>query len=81
MSDDRKNFEFSQPRNDSGDAKTWYPESGSRQRVDGWEAYKNWLNRVKEDKGRRSRMDRSLYTWKGYKDWAEKIKQCWDKDE
>ncbi len=82
MSDDRKLFDYSGTLSDQGDRKSWRPEATSaHRRVDGWEAYKNWLSRVKEEKGPRSRVDRSLYTWKGYKDWTEKVKQNWDNEE
>ena len=82
MSDDGKHDDYSGRGRRENHAKPLRPGAvAANRRVDGWEAYRNWLTRVREDKGRRSRVDRSLYTWKGYKDWTEKIKQNWDSED
>jgi hypothetical protein len=48
---------------------------------EGWEAYSNWLDRVRQQPGRSSRqavIAKALYSLSSYKNWAEKARDAFD---
>ena len=50
--------------------------------TDGWDAYNNWLDRVRPKPGAPSRQDviaKALYSVASYKNWADKAKDAFDK--
>jgi hypothetical protein len=52
--------------------------------ADGWEAYNNWLDRVRQKPGAPSRqavIAKALYSVSSYKNWADKAKDAFDKGE
>jgi hypothetical protein len=52
--------------------------------ADGWEAYNNWLDRVRQKPGAPSRqavIAKALYSVSSYKSWADKAKDAFDKGE
>jgi hypothetical protein len=51
--------------------------------TDGWEAYNDWLGRVRPKPGATSRqavIAKALYSVSSYKNWADKAKDAFDKD-
>jgi hypothetical protein len=49
-----------------------------RGKVDGWEAYSSWLNRIQKTGGRHAAITRNLYSWNNYKSWADKVRHSWE---
>ena len=52
--------------------------------ADGWEAYNNWLDRVRQKPGAPSLqavIAKALYSVSSYKSWADKAKDAFDKGE
>ena len=52
--------------------------------TDGWEAYNNWLDRVRQKPSAPSRqavIAKALYSVSSYKNWADKAKDAFDKGE
>lgn len=50
--------------------------------ADGWDAYNDWLERVRVQQGRISRqavVAKSLYSVSSYKTWADKARDAFDK--
>jgi hypothetical protein len=50
--------------------------------ADGWDAYNDWLGRVRAQQGRISRqavVAKSLYSVSSYKTWADKARDAFDK--
>jgi hypothetical protein len=50
--------------------------------ADGWDAYNDWLGRVRVQQGRISRqavVSKSLYSIASYKTWADKARGAFDK--
>ena len=50
--------------------------------TDGWDAYNNWLDRVRPKPGAPSRqavIAKALYSVSSYKNWADKAKDAFDK--
>jgi hypothetical protein len=48
---------------------------------EGWEAYSNWLDRVRQQPGRTSRqavIAKALYSVSSYKSWADKARGAFD---
>jgi hypothetical protein len=48
---------------------------------EGWEAYSNWLDRVRQQPGRVSRqavIAKALYSVSSYKNWADKARGAFD---
>lgn len=48
---------------------------------EGWEAYANWLDRVRQQPGRTSRqavIAKALYSVSSYKNWADKARGAFD---
>ena len=48
---------------------------------EGWEAYGNWLDRVRQQPGRTSRqavIAKALYSVSSYKNWADKARGAFD---
>jgi len=48
---------------------------------EGWEAYSNWLDRVRQQSGRVSRqavIAKALYSVSSYKSWADKARGAFD---
>jgi hypothetical protein len=48
---------------------------------EGWEAYSNWLDRVRQQPGRTSRqavVSKALYSVSSYKNWADKARGAFD---
>jgi hypothetical protein len=51
---------------------------------EGWEAYANWLDRVRQQPGRASRqavVSKALYSVSSYKNWADKARGAFDDSE
>ena len=51
--------------------------------ADGWDAYNDWLGRVRAQQGRISRqavVSQALYSVSSYKTWADKARGAFDKD-
>lgn len=51
--------------------------------AEGWEAYNNWLDRVRQQAGPTSRqavIAKALYSVSSYKNWADKARDAFDKD-
>lgn len=51
--------------------------------ADGWDAYNDWLGRVRGQPGRISRqavVAQALYSVSSYKTWADKARGAFDKD-
>lgn len=80
---ERKNLAGQQVPGGSGK-----PPAGAGRRTkfgaaaDGWEAYNNWLERVRQQPGPTSRqavISKALYSLSSYKSWAEKAKGAFDK--
>ena len=49
--------------------------------AEGWEAYGNWLDRVRQQPGRTSRqavIAKALYSVSSYKNWADKARGAFD---
>jgi hypothetical protein len=50
--------------------------------AEGWEAYNNWVERVRQQPGATSRqavIAKALYSVSSYKNWADKAKGAFDK--
>jgi hypothetical protein len=49
--------------------------------TDGWEAYNNWLDRVRQpaSPSRQAVISKSLYSVSSYKNWADKARGAFDK--
>jgi hypothetical protein len=50
--------------------------------AEGWDAYNNWLDRVRQQPGSTSRqavIAKALYSVSSYKNWADKAKDAFDK--
>ena len=50
--------------------------------TEGWDAYNDWLGRVRAQQGRISRqavVSKSLYSVSSYKTWADKARDAFDK--
>lgn len=78
------------PKNPSRDpdrAETEEPSAPARRSkfgaaADGWDAYNDWLERVRAQQGRISRqavVAKSLYTVSSYRNWADKARDAFDK--
>ncbi len=51
--------------------------------TEGWDAYNDWLGRVRGQQGRISRqavVSQALYSVSSYKTWADKARGAFDKD-
>jgi hypothetical protein len=50
--------------------------------TDGWDAYNNWLDRVRKPgaPSRQAVIAKALYSVSSYKNWADKAKDAFDKD-
>jgi len=51
--------------------------------AEGWDAYNDWLGRVRVQQGRISRqavVSQALYSVSSYKTWADKARGAFDKD-
>ncbi len=51
--------------------------------AEGWDAYNDWLGRVRGQQGRISRqavVSQALYSVSSYKTWADKARGAFDKD-
>jgi hypothetical protein len=49
--------------------------------ADGWDAYNNWLDRVRQQPGPTSRqavVSKALYSLSSYKNWADKARSAFD---
>jgi len=58
------------------------PRSKFGAAAEGWDAYNDWLNRVRAQQGRISRqavVAKSLYSVSSYKTWADKARGAFDK--
>jgi hypothetical protein len=58
------------------------PRSKFGAAAEGWDAYNDWLNRVRAQQGRISRqavVAKSLYSVSSYKSWADKARGAFDK--
>lgn len=82
---DRKNVKWvrdykddSSPTRNAEDAAP--PDQPAANDADGWQRYRDWISKAPAPKGRRSGIDRSLYTWKGYRNWSENVKRNWMDD-
>ena len=50
--------------------------------AEGWDAYNNWLDRVRQQPGSPSRqavIAKALYSVSSYKNWADKARDAFDK--
>lgn len=62
------------------------PDAGARRAkfgtaADGWDAYNNWLDRVRQQPRPTSRqavVSKSLYSISSYKNWADKARSAFD---
>ncbi|HQR48398.1 MAG TPA: hypothetical protein PL152_03625 [Steroidobacteraceae bacterium] len=75
------------PSSDPAPAETAEPSAPGRRSkfgaaADGWDAYNDWLERVRAQQGRISRqavVAKSLYTVSSYRNWADKARDAFDK--
>lgn len=79
---DQKNSSSQPARVETGEAATPGRRSKFGAAADGWDAYNDWLERVRAQQGRISRqavVAKSLYTVSSYRNWADKARDAFDK--